>query len=831
VLLDEATAQSMILTAPAGYGKTTLAREWLQTRGPAAWYRATPASADVGAFSAGLAEAVAPIVPGAGERVRQRLRVGDATERLARPLAELLAEDLEAWPADAIIVLDDYHLMAASAPVETFLDWLLTLAPIRVLVTTRRRPGWATARRFLYDEAYEIGRDRLAMTEEEAIRVLEGRSTEAVHALVRQADGWPAVIGLAALSAELDFPKEQASESLYRYFAEEVLRAEPPAVQQLMLSSAVPNALTVRLIEDVLGFADPERVLLRLRDEGLLHEIPTGELVFHPLIQDFLRHRLEDDDPARLAALRRVVVDDARTHERWEEAFDLSLQAGRSTEAAEIVGCSARSLLAHGQGETLEKWLAACGAAGVTVAGAALARAELLIRKGEMSAAVAVARDTAGRLTSDHPDYAWACNATGRALHFTSQEEDAFAAFEKGREAGRSDEHIKDSLWGLVLAAAEFAPDKVAEYLQELESKHSDDIDVRFRLAVGHALVADLNSSLAGTWDRFETLLPAVVHSEDPLAASTFLATASSVAVLRGQYLTAHRLAEQALHLCSELRVDFALGACHIYKSAAEIGLRRFGNARRSLQAFARRSTWRDDPYFSLEALTVRARLLSSQGALVEALETRLELPPEIDASRPLGAFYGTLSIIAAATGDASQSRLLAELAREQPNGVERTICSSLGEAIACDFDDCDDFDEQIVSLADRCREADYIDGLVLAIRLFPKTLRALAEERRTLSLAREVLVRSNDFAIARRAGIAIKGSAGEDPFGMLTSREREVLGLLLEGLTNAEIAERLYITQSTAKVHVRHILEKLGVRSRLHAVLRAQEIVESQMG
>ena len=57
--------------------------------------------------------------------------------------------------------------------------------------------------------------------------MLEGRSTEAVRALVRQADGWPAVIGLAALSADLAFPEERASESLYRYFAEEVLRAEP----------------------------------------------------------------------------------------------------------------------------------------------------------------------------------------------------------------------------------------------------------------------------------------------------------------------------------------------------------------------------------------------------------------------------------------------------------------------------------------------------------------------------------------------------------------------------------------------------------------------------
>ena len=186
--MDEAKAQSILVTAPPGYGKTTLAREWLQGRDNVVWYHATTASADVGAFSAGLAEAVAPLVPGAGDRVRQRLRVGDATERLARPLAELLAEDLEVWPDDGILVLDDYQFLAESTPVEEFVERLLTLVPVRVLVTSRRRPGWATARRFLYGEVVEIGRDQLAMSDEEAGRVLKGRSTEAVRALVRQAE-------------------------------------------------------------------------------------------------------------------------------------------------------------------------------------------------------------------------------------------------------------------------------------------------------------------------------------------------------------------------------------------------------------------------------------------------------------------------------------------------------------------------------------------------------------------------------------------------------------------------------------------------------------------
>jgi DNA-binding CsgD family transcriptional regulator len=58
---------------------------------------------------------------------------------------------------------------------------------------------------------------------------------------------------------------------------------------------------------------------------------------------------------------------------------------------------------------------------------------------------------------------------------------------------------------------------------------------------------------------------------------------------------------------------------------------------------------------------------------------------------------------------------------------------------------------------------------------------------------------------------------ANPDPFG-LTSREREVLALVAEGYTNRRIAEELFISDSTAGVHVSNILGKLGVESRTEA-------------
>ncbi|MQA08411.1 MAG: hypothetical protein GEU98_07620 [Pseudonocardiaceae bacterium] len=66
------------------------------------------------------------------------------------------------------------------------------------------------------------------------------------------------------------------------------------------------------------------------------------------------------------------------------------------------------------------------------------------------------------------------------------------------------------------------------------------------------------------------------------------------------------------------------------------------------------------------------------------------------------------------------------------------------------------------------------------------------------------------------RSRVGAKGA------GALTSREREILRLVAQGLTNAEIAGRLYISTRTAGNHVSNILTKLGLRSRAEAAAYA---------
>ena len=104
------------------------------------------------------------------------------------------------------------------------------------------------------------------------------------------------------------------------------------------------------------------------------------------------------------------------------------------------------------------------------------------------------------------------------------------------------------------------------------------------------------------------------------------------------------------------------------------------------------------------------------------------------------------------------------------------------------------------------------------AADIIARDLRAGPLGAEIAALARAVRIDLAEPAVAPRPE--------PDPAGIgLTPREREVLGLLGNGLSNAQIAKTLYISEKTASVHVSNILRKLGVTSRVQATTAAAKL------
>src|SRR4051812_21097709 len=144
-LLDETDARTILLLAPAGYGKTTLARQWAKTLYGAVWVALTAEDRDVAAMAMKFARASDPDELGAPAHVTTYVRAHSNPQRMSRELAHLITSQLR---SDRIqwVVIDDYHEITGEPQAERFLEVMNQELDCRFLIASRLRPTWATAR-------------------------------------------------------------------------------------------------------------------------------------------------------------------------------------------------------------------------------------------------------------------------------------------------------------------------------------------------------------------------------------------------------------------------------------------------------------------------------------------------------------------------------------------------------------------------------------------------------------------------------------------------------------------------------------------------------------
>jgi LuxR family maltose regulon positive regulatory protein len=393
-LAEGGGARVSVLAAPAGYGKTTLARQWSQRQtGPVAWYRTTRASGDVALLAVQLDDllaSLAPKLPREPEKVAAIASVNPSPQ----PLGRAILRTFETLPREILLVVDEWEA-AGTDEAEELLSMLVEGLDIRFLITTRARPDWFTPRLEVYGEGLEIGVEELTMTDAEAALVLNSSGAVAGRArLMRTADGWPAVLGLAAMSGDVDFSSSRLlSHKLYEFLATELVASAAEETQAGLMLLAVASITDVEVAHLVLG-PNADDLLEDAVARGLV-SVTDRSLSLHPLLRELL---IQNFANAKEDA-RRGVLSKARKLfqlRRWDEALSVSEVASDARFAAEALGAALDDLLDAGRTNSLQRWVAAARTSGAEGGLIDYAESEALLRGNELDQALILATQAAG---------------------------------------------------------------------------------------------------------------------------------------------------------------------------------------------------------------------------------------------------------------------------------------------------------------------------------------------------------------------------------------------------------------------------------------------------
>jgi LuxR family maltose regulon positive regulatory protein len=814
-LLDEAEAQLILLVAPAGYGKTTLAREWLAQSGRTAlWFRARTGTSGIAATARGLARAMNPESPGAEKTVREFLVAHPEPD--PEVLAQLLAEEVGAWSSHCWLVIDEYELLVGNDVSERCVEVFVKESGARVLVTSRERPGWVSPRELLYGDALEVRRTALAMTLEEATDVLE-HAPHVPAGVVALADGWPAVIGLAALlSGEVE-PEFDVNVELFDYLAQELFDDLDPVVQRHLVLLSVPSTLTPALVRAVIG-SDTERVLRDSVRVGLMSVRDGHDLEIHPLCRSFLTQKLWDvgvpDD--HINALAEHLIDTGQ----WDDAFDVIVRFDLIGQFTLLLTRALRNALADGRGDTVAGWIKWAEQKGFEAPVMSLARAEIYLRRGDWQLSESLALSCAK--TVGPPDLAAQAHlCAGMAAGLLEDGKRAYSHYSNALESNDSAETRRKALWGQFTASVGIDRTANLNALTALEDARDATPEHLLRIHQARLHVASFDGNMSVVAAAALAAEPLLEHIDDPLVRSGFLNIVADQLAVISRYREAERVATRQVLESERFHLAFVLPFGLVNLSAAKLGLGAYTASAALLERSEREDRTHDD-FLRMKREVTRARMHLSRGDARSA--TKLMQQLTLEGMRPdvAGEAIATTALAYACLSDAPNALLELERAIPLASDITAQVLIAATNAILALQEVDAVLERQIDNLAQAVIATGSFDGAVCALRAEPALLLASVRNTAMRKVVRIAAERSGDASLGGALGSTTIARARTKT--TLSAREREVLNLAAEGFHNVEIGRRLFISPKTVKTHLQNIYEKLDVRSRTEAAVKAKD-------
>ena len=887
------THKLILISAPAGFGKTTLIREWLdglldeQSDGkglPAriAWLSLDGGDNDLSRFLAYLIAALQH-AEGMDETV------GDsALNMLQSPqppstedLLTSLINDLSLVPGRCILVLDDYHLIEAQ-PIHEALRFLLEHQPSRLhlVIATREDPHLPLARLRAAGQLTEIRATDLRFNSAEAAEFLNRvagleLAPNEISALEKRTEGWIAGLQLASLALQGTISRQGHTDVsgfirsfsgshhfVLDYLLEEVLSGQAEEVQIFLLQTSILDRLTGPLCEAVTGQKDGQATL-----EGFEHSnlflIPLDAqrrwYRYHHLFSELLRHRLRQTLPEQVPGLHIKASQWYQQNGYLEEAIGHALQAEDFERAAEQIEAVSESVWAIGIDTKLRPWL------DQLPPDLLLNRPQLaiyhgwhLLSNGQQAAADRILQSVAEELETGQDEALIAPSQNQSQaeppqviqLQGRLATVQAFSAFYRGDVAGilqyaerglealpEADLYWRSIALHLLGDAYDFSGELDKSYPYRLKgveaSRTSGNI---LQILITHMKLAIVLRNRGRVQQAIEICQEQMAFArENGMAQTTVVGWLQAIwgeALAETNDLDGGRQLAQKGVAITEAGGDLAmLGWSYICLLRVLFSAGDFSGAEaiiHKLEKTARQSFM--PPWIMNLSRTWQRRIWLAQGRRLNAdqwIEERgLDLDGEPTYGHEMDRIVLARILLAQKRVDEINKLLLPQLkAAEAGARTARAIEILILQALAAQA--ARQMDSALTNLEKALERAIPGGFRRIFIDEGPAMSRLLYE-----ALAQGTAPGPASSLLAAFSGAEKARTAAEqhqvsqsDIMEPLSEREIEVLLLIAEGLSNPEIAARLYLSVNTVKVHTRNIYSKLDVNNRTQAVNRGKDL------
>jgi len=844
-----------LISAPAGFGKTTVLGEWVSSCGrPVAWFSLNEADSDTSRFLTYLIAALQRVSVATGVGILSALR-SPQPPSLEAMLTVLLSE-ISTFPDKFLLVLDDYHLID-SHPIDQGLMFLIGHLPpqMHLVIATRADPRLPLARLRSEGQLTELRAADLRFTASEAASFLNQvmdlhLSADNVAALEQRTEGWIAGLQLAAISmrGHDDAAGFIASFTgnhrfVLDYLVEEVLHQQPESVQDFLLRTSILERMCGPLCDAVLGTtAASSQETLDYLEQANLFVVPLDDerrwRRYHHLFAELLRKRLHQR--ASTGDSRYTPTELQSRASVWFEEQGLESEALHYAAAANDVARA--EWLIEGRGTPLY----ARGGVGVVLNWLESLPAPVLDARPSLLVMFATALSVAGYLT--------------QAEQKLRAAEAALAHIEPGEAPQNLLARIASmrSLLALMAGDPQEIESLIAQSRQSPDAQHSDALRFKFgrSSAVAHWKLG-LAHQLQGNRDEARAAHTEAIRASEATANAhvTILATTclGRIEEYENKLALAVETYQRVLDLVGEppgpVACEAHVGLARIHYEWNDLdAAQRHGHLSVQLARQIEISNFVPSEVFLSRLMLAQGDSAGASALLAKTDQSVREgmfwvRVPEVASARIQVLLYqGNVAeaALVAEAHDLPMGRARVHLAQGDPSaalavlkpwrhhvGAKGWIEELLGAMVleAITYHALDQLDsalqvlEEVLALAEPAGR----------IRLF------LDEGKPMVSLLTEAVARGIQPEYAGQLiALSTPGlprpsvSSLPDPHLLaepLSPRELEVLQLIAQGLSNRDIADRLYVALDTVKGHNRKIFGKLDVQSRTEALARAREL------